>query len=297
MLHLPPIRSNSPRMGQAELVASRRSSNIGVPPYGALGNLIRFGPTSESFQSTVRSLERVNIKDKRVVIAGGSSGIGLATAKNLAQAGAQVMVASRSPQKLERARASVGPALKTHVLDVTVESQIISFFQSVGRFDHLVVTASTAIFGPFLELDVRAAREFFDSKFWSAYMLVRYGAANIASNGSVTLVSGAASQRGTPGLAAGSAINAALEALGRTLSLELAPIRVNTIAPGLIETPVWDDLMPQQAKNQLFAETAAKLPLRRIGTADDVAHTVRYVIENDYTTGSVLFPDGGYLQV
>ena len=239
----------------------------------------------------------MKIEGKKIVVAGGSSGIGLAAAKNLVQAGAKVIVATRSSQKLEQARALIGNSLETHVLDVTSEQQIIDFFHAIGAIDHLVATASTAVLGPFLELDMQAARGFFESKFWSAYVLARHAARHIAADGSITFVSGAASQRGTPGLSVGSAINAALEALGRTLAVELAPVRVNTVAPGLIETPAWDDLMPDDQKRTLFSEAAAKIPLRRIGTADEVAHTIRYAIENSYTTGSVLFPDGGYLQV
>jgi NAD(P)-dependent dehydrogenase (short-subunit alcohol dehydrogenase family) len=239
----------------------------------------------------------MGLENKKIVVVGGSSGMGLATAKNLAEARAQVVIASRSGEKLERAQRLIGGAVQSRVLDVRNDGEVAGFFQGFGTFDHLVISAADSVFGPFLEVEISAAQKFFDSKFWGAYRAARYGAPHIAKDGSITFVSGAASQRGTPGLSAGCAINAALEALGRTLAIELAPIRVNTIAPGLIETPVWDDLMKEEQKQAFFKEAAAKLPLKRIGTAEEVAHTVRYLIENTYTTGSVLFPDGGYLQV
>jgi NAD(P)-dependent dehydrogenase (short-subunit alcohol dehydrogenase family) len=228
---------------------------------------------------------------------GGSSGIGLATAANLATAGAQVTIASRSASKLEGARRAISGTVATCVLDIRDESAVAECFKNIGPFDHLVISASDAVFGPFLEVPIRDVQEFLDSKFWGAYRCARYAAPHLAKDGSITFVSGAASQRGTAGLAAGSAINAAIEALGRSLSVELAPIRVNTVAPGLIVTPVWDTIMKNEEKQALFKEAAAKLPLKRIGMPEEVAHAIRYLIENTYTTGTVLFPDGGYLQV
>ena len=172
-----------------------------------------------------------------------------------------------------------------------------SFFEKIGSFDHLVVSSAGVAVAPFLEMKIEAAQEFFESKFWGSYRLAYYGARRIAKNGSITFISGAASHRAAPTLAAGSAINAALEALGRTLAVELAPIRVNTIAPGLIETPVWDDFMTEESKQGFFADAAAKLPAKRIGKGEDIARAVQHMIENTYTTGSVLVVDGGYLQV
>jgi NAD(P)-dependent dehydrogenase (short-subunit alcohol dehydrogenase family) len=239
----------------------------------------------------------MSLENRKIVVVGGSSGMGLATAANLARAGAQVVIASRSLEKLERAQQVIARPVERRVLDVRSEPEVAEFFRSLGVFDHLVITASEAVLGPFLELGIGAAQEYFDSKFWGAYRVARYAAPHMVKDGSITFFSGAASQRGTAGLAAGSAINAAIEALGRTLALELAPIRVNTVAPGLIETPVWGDIMGDEQRQAFFTEAAAKLPLKRIGTAEEVAHAVRYLIENTYTTGTVLFPEGGYLQV
>jgi NAD(P)-dependent dehydrogenase (short-subunit alcohol dehydrogenase family) len=239
----------------------------------------------------------MTLENKKIVVVGGSSGMGLATAKNLAEAQAHVVIASRSAEKLARAKTYIGKPVETRALDIREERQVADFFRSLGAFDHLVIAAADAVLGPFLDLDIQTAQDFFNSKFWGAYRVARYGAPHLRRDGSITFFSGAASQRGTPGLSAGSAINAAIEALDRTLAVELAPIRVNTVAPGLVETPVWLGIMGEEQKQALFKDAAAKLPLKRIGTAEEIAHTVRYLIENTYTTGSVLFPDGGYLQV
>ena len=238
-----------------------------------------------------------SLKNGRVVVVGGSSGIGLATAAHLHAAGARVVIASRSLAKLEKAEQAIGKPIEKHALDVTSEPEVADFFERIGAFDHLVITSAGVAVAPFLELKIDAAKEFFESKFWGAYRLAYYGARRISKEGSITFISGAASHRAAPTLAAGSAINAALEALGRTLAVELAPIRVNTIAPGLIETPVWNDFMTEEAKQGFFADASAKLPLKRIGKGEDIARAVQHMIENTYTTGSVLVVDGGYLQV
>jgi NAD(P)-dependent dehydrogenase (short-subunit alcohol dehydrogenase family) len=233
----------------------------------------------------------------RIVVVGGSSGIGLAVAALMAEAGAEVTIASRSSDKLARARDTIGAPVQCCSVDITDNAAVDAFFQTVGPYDHLVVTAATAVLGSVRDLPIERAQAVFDSKFWGAYRVVRAGARAIATTGSITLCSGAASQRGTPGLAVGAAINAALESLGRTLAVELAPVRVNTIAPGLIDTPVWDDITSPEQRAAVFADASARLPLKRVGRPAEIAHAVRYLIENTYVTGSVLFVDGGYLQV
>jgi NAD(P)-dependent dehydrogenase (short-subunit alcohol dehydrogenase family) len=230
-------------------------------------------------------------------VIGGSSGIGLAVAALMAEGGAEVTIASRSSEKLARARDTIGASVHCRPLDVTDDAAVDAFFQTVGPYDQLVITAATAVLGSVRYLPIERAQAFFDNKFWGAYRVARAGARQIAATGSITLCSGAASQRGTPGLAVGAAINAAIESLGRTLAVELAPVRVNTIAPGLIDTPTWNDIVSSEQRAAVFTDASARLPLKRVGRPDEIAHAVRCLIENTYVTGSVLFVDGGYLQV
>ena len=239
----------------------------------------------------------MSVAGKRVVVVGGSSGIGLASAKTLAENGARVVIAGRSQERLDAARRSIPGPIETHRADITNEESIDRLFGFVGRIDHLVITASEAAIGRYLELDLAAARRFFDSKFWGPYAVARRAAPQIDPAGSITFFSGAASRKASPGFSCGSAVNAAVEALARSLAVELAPIRVNTVSPGLVETPVWESLMPAADRDSLFAGMAAKLPAARIGTPDDVARTVLYVIQSEYTTGTTLFVDGGYRHV
>jgi NAD(P)-dependent dehydrogenase (short-subunit alcohol dehydrogenase family) len=236
------------------------------------------------------------LEQKKVVVVGGSSGIGLAAARDLARAGAKVTIASSRSKTLADAKA-LSPELETRKVDVRDPEAVVELFKSIGEFDHLVVSAANAVFGNFLQAELGKLQEFLDTKFWGACRVVHAAAPKISKTGTITLVSGAASHRGTGGLAIGSAINAALEALGRSLSLELSPIRVNTIAPGLIDTPVWDELVSPEEKRTIFNESAAKLPTKRIGRPEDIAHAIRFVIENTYMTGQVVITDGGYLQV
>lgn len=188
----------------------------------------------------------------KVVVVGGSSGIGEATAKMLAAEGAEVIIASRSKEKLQRAAESIGHSVFARELDMTDDRQVRAFFEVTGPIDHLVISASDTVIGNFLDVDVAEARRFFDSKFWGPYVVARAAVPKIRPGGSVTFFGGAASRRGTTGLSCGSAINAAIEALSNTLAVELAPIRVNTISPGLILTPVWDRLMDQKTKEAVL---------------------------------------------
>jgi len=236
----------------------------------------------------------MSLDRKTVVIVGGSSGIGLASAAAASALGARVVMAGRSEQKLDAARRDVEGRIEARRLDMTDDASIEAFFAAVGPLDHLVITASEAALGRFLEIDTADARRFFDSKFWGPYSVARRAAPQIRHGGSITFFSGAAGSRASPGFSCGSAINAAVEALSRTLAVELAPVRVNTISPGLVETPVWETILPAAERDALFAETAAKLPAGRIGQAEEIADAVLFLIRNAYTTGTTLFVDGGY---
>jgi NAD(P)-dependent dehydrogenase (short-subunit alcohol dehydrogenase family) len=199
----------------------------------------------------------MRLRGKRVVVIGGSSGIGLAAARMAAAEGAAVVIASRSTEKLATAAASIPAQVET------------------------------------IAVDIREARQAFDSKFWGQYMAAKHGAPMIRSGGSITLVSGSNSQRPLPQAAVRAAINSAVEGLARALAVELMPIRVNAVAPGLVDTPLHDRL-PQERKDALFQAVAASLPLKRVGTAEEIAEAILHLMANGYTTGSTLFVDGGY---
>jgi NAD(P)-dependent dehydrogenase (short-subunit alcohol dehydrogenase family) len=229
----------------------------------------------------------------RVLVVGGSSGIGQATAAAFAAAGARVTIASRSRAKLDAALAAIGAtsAPVTAVeLDITDEAAVTAYFSAAEPWDHVVVSAAQTPGGPARQLPLADAYSAMNSKFWGAYRIARL--VRIREEGSLTLISGylAARPRATSVLQG--AINAALEALGRGLALELAPVRVNTVSPGLIATPLWDRIS-LEARQTMYAEAAQRLPARRVGQAEDIAQAVLYLAGNRFATGSTILVDGG----
>ncbi|QQJ98412.1 SDR family oxidoreductase [Burkholderia ambifaria] len=226
---------------------------------------------------------------KKVLVVGGSSGIGAAAAKAFAQRGAVVTIASRDPA---RAGADVAPDghVRTEALDITDTAAVDAFCARVGQFDHVVISAAKTATGPLRALPLADAQAAMDSKFWGAYRIAR--SIDIAPGGSLTFVSGYLSVRPSASSVLQGAINAALEALARGLALELAPVRVNTVSPGLIATPLWDKLAPD-ARDAMYAGAAQRLPARRVGQPEDVANAIVYLATTRYATGSTVLIDGG----
>jgi NAD(P)-dependent dehydrogenase (short-subunit alcohol dehydrogenase family) len=227
---------------------------------------------------------------KKILIVGGSSGIGAATAQAFAQLGATVTLASRSQAKLDLVAKEIGSDVSTAVLDTTNEVEVDDFFASAGKFDHVVVTAAQTPGGPIRQLALADAYAAMNSKFWGAYRVAR--AAKIVEGGSLTLISGFLSVRPSKTSVLQGAINAALEALSRGLALELSPVRVNTVSPGLIATPLWSKLA-DDARQAMFDGAAARLPARRIGQPEDIANAIVYLATTPYATGSTVLVDGG----
>ncbi|WP_288582432.1 MULTISPECIES: SDR family oxidoreductase [Lysinibacillus] len=234
------------------------------------------------------------LKDKKVVIIGGSSGIGLESAKQLIAHGAEVIIASRSEDKLRNAIEQLGDRATAYTLDITQEQQVQSFFEKIGQFDHLVVSAAETSGGSFLQTDTAQARELFENKFWGQYYAAKYGASKILPNGSITLFSGVVAYKSMVGSAILGAVNAAISNLGQSLALELAPIRVNIVSPGIIDTPSRSK-MPEEARNNFYNAVENKLPVKRIGRAEDVAQSVLYLLQNSFVTGTVLHVEGGHI--
>lgn len=233
-----------------------------------------------------------HLQDKRVVVVGGSTGIGLATAIAFADAGAWVTVASRSAEKLAAARARSAGRLHTAVVDGSDEAQVKAFLATVKPIDHLVLCANAGgTIGPFAQIDLGAMRSYFDNKLWVYLNVLRHVAA-APPRESVTLVNGAASRLAAPGMAALAVVNGGLDALVRPLALEMAPTRVNAIAPGVIDTPYWAKMSPAD-RTKLYEQAAAAVPAGRIGSDQDIADAVLFLATNSYVTGVVLDVDGG----
>src|SRR6476620_8026939 len=233
-----------------------------------------------------------SLNDARVLVLGGSSGIGLATAKAAAAAGAKVTVASRSSDKVNAAVAQVGKSAAGVPLDTTNDTALEAFFSKQPEWDHIVVSVAAGRSAGLQDLSLQDAYGNMNAKFWSAYKTARV--ARIAPEGSLTLVSGFLSQRPNKDALLQGCINAALESLGRGLALALSPVRVNTVSPGLIDTPI-RAAMPADRKKAMLDHAAATLPAKRVGEADDVADAILMLMANPFTTGSTIFVDGGGL--
>ncbi|MGC2642241.1 MAG: SDR family oxidoreductase, partial [Pseudolabrys sp.] len=188
---------------------------------------------------------------KKVVVVGGSSGIGLATAQLAKSEGAEVVVASRNAERLKAAAAKLG--VTAIPADVTSDESVAGLFKNCGPVDHVVVTAAQLRTGPFKTVAMDDVRATMESKFWGAWRVAR--AADIRAGGSLTLVTGYLSVRPRPGAAIVGAVNGALESLTRGLALELAPVRVNAVSPGTIDTPIRSS-MPEAARRDMLTKTA-----------------------------------------
>lgn len=230
------------------------------------------------------------LKDSRFLVVGGSSGIGFAVAIAAVRAGAAVTIASRSRAKLGSALAELGTTAKGLQLDTTDQAAVESFFASKAAWDHVVVSAAQTTSGPVRKLSLSEAHATMDSKFWGAYHVAR--SARIREHGSLCLVSGFRSARPSAHTVLQGAVNAALEALARGLALELAPIRVNAVSPGLIATPLWSGLAKAD-REAMFASTAERLPVRSIGEPSDIANAVLFLACTPFATGSTVVVDGG----
>lgn len=234
--------------------------------------------------------EIFNLHGKRILVFGGTSGIGFGIARLAAELGGKTTVASRSRDKVARATREIGRGTEGHAIDLTVHEAVRSYFEEREPFDHVVVSAAELVAGPVRTTGISEARRAMDSKFWSAYHVARE--ARIGPGGSLTFISGVLSRRPSPAATLLGAINAALEALAQGLALELAPVRVNAVSPGRTDTAWWDGLPPDERK-ALLDRSAAALPVRRVGRPEDIAKQAILFMLNDFMTGSVVAVDGG----
>ncbi len=225
---------------------------------------------------------------KKVVVVGGSSGIGLATADLAKKEGADVTIASRNADKLQAAAGKIGAT--AIAVDVMSGDSVNSLFRACGPVDHVVVTAAQLRSGPFKTVSMDDVRSTMEGKFWGAWRCAR--AADIRPAGSLTLVSGFLSIRPRPNSAIVGAANGALESLTRSLALELAPVRVNCVSPGIIDTPI-RAAMPEAARREMLDKAAAALPVKRVGLGEDIAQQILAFMNNGFATGSIVYLDGG----
>jgi NAD(P)-dependent dehydrogenase (short-subunit alcohol dehydrogenase family) len=235
------------------------------------------------------------LSGQKIVVIGGSSGIGLAVAQAALADGAEVVVGSSSTEKLDAAVAKLGKGASCAIANVRDEASVETFFRGVGAFDHLAYTAGDwdrAQTGPIAELDFAAAASGMDVRFWGALRAVKHALPHLSAKGSITFTDGVRTHKPSKGMPLSSAYGAAIEHLAKGLAIELAPRRVNCVCPGLILTGVWDSVPAER-----LAKMTERIPLPRAGDPADVAQAYVYLMKGGYTTGQVLVVDGGLMLI
>jgi Dehydrogenases with different specificities (related to short-chain alcohol dehydrogenases) len=231
------------------------------------------------------------------MIIGGSSGMGLALARTLLAEGMTVTIVGRAAQRLDAARSELaqiaGPdRIRTASADIAREDDVAALFASTGQIDHIVVTAAdaTGVYGPTSTVATAAARSIVETKLLGAWLVAKHAAGRVT--GSITYTSGINAYRPNGANSIIAAANGALASLAYGLAIELAPVRVNVVSPGWVDTPIWDQV--GMNKTAAFTDVAQRLPARRIGTPDDIAQAFLAVMRNGYISGTVLHVDGGH---
>lgn len=229
-----------------------------------------------------------------VMIIGGSSGIGLGIAHRCLADGAAVVIAGRSQERLDAASAGLGHPDRVTAIqaDIGDPAQLVELFEKAETLAHLVITAADLPYGPVTTLTEDQMMRAVRSKVTGPLLAAQQAAQRITGPGSITFTSGVAACRPAAGGALAAIVNGALESMVRALALELAPVRVNAISPGWVDTPVWDHLATPEAKQARLTEMATRLPAKRIGRPSDIANAVAFLISDDFVTGTVLHAEG-----
>lgn len=229
----------------------------------------------------------------RVLVAGGSSGIGLSAAQLLIDCGAEVIIGGRDVEKLDRAKKQLGSQVTTVAFDAAKSEDRTRALINIGNFNHLVLALSGGKgAGSFNQVTQKDLRSGFESKFWPHFLLAQESLPYLDQYGSITFVSAISARAANPGTAGLSAINSAIEGLVKPLAVELKPRRVNAVSPGVTDTPWWN-WMPEEQKRSVFDQYSKATPVGRIGRPEDIAQAIVFLIGNTFMTGCVLECDGG----
>ena len=238
--------------------------------------------------------DSLGLQEQRVLVVGGTSGMGLGVAQAVMDAGALVVVAGRRPLADRRALDAPEGRLGHALVDVTDEASVRALFDDLGVLDHVMVTASPppGSWGPFLDRDLTQIRSYLDDKLIGSLSCARYAAPRLRRDGSITFLTGVAAVKPRAGMVMVSVAFAALEALSRALAVELGPLRVNTIRPGFIDSDMWS-FLSEEAREQIRAKVRTTFPVHRTGTIEDIGHAAVFLMTNPYVTGAILEVTGG----
>jgi NAD(P)-dependent dehydrogenase (short-subunit alcohol dehydrogenase family) len=234
----------------------------------------------------------MELKNKRVLVIGGGSGIGFGVARGAAREGAKVLIASRDADKIAAAATTIGATSAT--IDVRDEDNVARFFKDHGAFDHIAFTAGDwdgIVPGALADLDLAKAAQRMTTRFWGAVAVAKHGATLLPPGGSYTITNGMVARRPRKGLPIMAATACAAEGLALGLAVDLAPVRVNCVCPGLIETGMWDSF-PEGFRDRLMAMTGKQL-VPRPGQPDEAGEAYLTCMRNSFMTGQVIMIEGG----
>ena len=236
-------------------------------------------------------MSRSTLEGKRLLLVGGSSGIGLAVARQAQAEGAIPLVVARRAEGLAAARNALGNDLQMFVADICDHERMDAILDQVDGVDHLFSTAGAFLPEPSIHVDEAEARCVFEGRFWSVVRLIRTALPRMPDNGSVVLMSGTANWR-PEGSPVAMATLGALESFARAMAAKHGPIRFNCVAPGLTDTPFLRQFLGDDAAS-ILSGMAGSVPLGRFGTADEVADAVLFLMRNTYVNAETLTIDGG----
>jgi NAD(P)-dependent dehydrogenase (short-subunit alcohol dehydrogenase family) len=235
----------------------------------------------------------MTLQNKRVVVLGGTSGIGLATANLAAEQGAEVFVVSSNPVSVKRALGTLPATAHGDVADLTDATAVSEAFDRIGEFDHLVFTAGEPLTLLNVDtMDLDAAREAFQLRYFGALGAVSAAVRHLRRGGSVVLTSGSATDRPGAGWSVAASICGAVDSLVRALAVELAPLRVNAVKPGVVKSPLWAN-MAEADRERMYADTGKSILLGRVGETSQIAEAYVFLMSQEFATGTIVTVDGG----
>jgi NAD(P)-dependent dehydrogenase (short-subunit alcohol dehydrogenase family) len=238
-----------------------------------------------------------DLTGKRIVVLGGSSGIGLAVAEQVVAEGSTAIIASSNADRVKQAVATLAGKAQGHALDLSKERDIQDFFQKIGDFDHLVFTAGDTLqLNELAATDLTQARHAFELRYWAALAAVKYASSHIRKGGSIVLTTGVAGRRPHKGWTIAASVCGTIEALTRALAVELAPVRVNAVCPGVVRTNLWQGMNADE-RERLFENVGKSLLVGRVGEASEIARAYLFLMQEGYSTGQIVVLDGGAMLV
>ena len=251
--------------------------------------------SEEETGQIVRGAAHRPLHGQRVVVVGGTSGMGLGSARAAAEAGAEVIVVGRRPVSSRESSSAEDASFKHATADVTDEGSVRALFEEIGHFDHLLITAAPTgndFFRAFVKQDLATAQGYMNAKFFGSWNCARYAVPKIRRDGSITFLTGCSVIHPHQGGTMVTAAFAALEAFARALALEMGPLRVNTIRPGLVDSDAWS-FLDESVRDKFFENARAIMPARRIGSIRDIGHSAVFIMTNPYVSGSTIEVSGG----